>query len=103
MNNIDQSQHVGVQPRRVAVDVVSSLTEQEFNDGYYNKKPVLIKGALKDSRACRLWSLDYLRSKAGNRVVKFAYNEGSNFSDAIKGIKWLDGSLSEILDLISIA
>jgi len=101
MENLMESKKQGTSSRIVPVDTVFSLTEEEFNRTYYNVKPVLIKGAMKDTNACQLWSLDYLKRKVGQRVVKFAYNEASNFSDAIKDIKWLDGSVEEILDLIA--
>lgn len=52
------------------VDSRDALTVDEFYNVYVNKKPVVIRGALKDLRAVSTWSTAYLRSLGADLPVR---------------------------------
>lgn len=52
------------------VDVHSKLSTEDFYANYVNKRPVVIRGAIADLPAVRLWSLDYLGSLAPDLSVR---------------------------------
>ena len=61
------------------MDIVSNITSRDFVDKYIKPgKPVLIKQALKNWKACQLWGLDYFEKIGGNVPL---YLKTGNVSD----------------------
>ena len=55
---------------QASVDVRESLTPDEFYREYVNKKPVVMRGALRGLPAASRWSIGYLRSLAPDLPVR---------------------------------
>jgi hypothetical protein len=83
------------------VDIVSKLSDADFNAYYYNRKPVMIKGGLANTTCYKNWSVDYLKEKIGSTMVKAAYTERGSYNYAIKDIKWISGPFDEITELFN--
>ncbi|PWK65253.1 Cupin-like domain-containing protein [Mucilaginibacter oryzae] len=64
------------------IDEVSNITDQEFYDIYFSKKPVLIKGSVTETSYFKNWSHEYLMNKIGTRPVPVRYISNGIFNDA---------------------
>src|SRR5208283_1865796 len=53
-----------------SVDCLDHLSADEFADAYVRpRRPVIVKGLLKECAAVSSWTLEYLRQRAGHRKV----------------------------------
>jgi ribosomal protein L16 Arg81 hydroxylase len=81
------------------IEVVDTLSPEQFNREYYRKKPVVIRKLAQDWPALAKWTPDYFRSVAGDQQVPLY--DGSK-ADASKVVnepdRWM--KFSEYLDLI---
>lgn len=84
------------------IDTVSTLCDADFNAGYYNRKPVVIKGGLAGTTCFSKWSADYLKEKIGSTTVRVAYTEKGSYNYAIREVKWIGGHFDEVFDLFSL-
>ena len=63
------------------IDLQKQLNSIEFSRSYFHgKKPVLIKGAMKNTKECILWTPGYLTSKIGAKEIKLKYSKRGVFS-----------------------
>lgn len=63
-----------------AIDTVNQLSQLEFHRSYICDKPVVIKGGVKNSKMFNRWTLPYLQSKIGSRMVQVSYNKVGVFN-----------------------
>jgi len=81
------------------VDTLTELNHKEFNKSYFNQKPVIKKGGIKDTASYKLWSLDYLKSKIGSSNVTVNYSESGEYNYSIKGrVQQITGPFDQIID-----
>jgi len=83
------------------VDVVGSISPEDFKNNYYNtKKPVVIKDLAKQWPAYTRWTWDYFKSLVGDKQVAL-YNNVK--SDAYTPINTADDykTFGEYIDMIS--
>lgn len=66
------------------IDSAGTLSREQFNQTYFNKRPFVYKGAVKHTIAFNEWSPEYLRSAIGNRPVKVKYSESGFYNIAVK-------------------
>jgi len=66
------------------VEQVSSLSRALFNEKYFNKRPVLYKGAITRTRCFKRWTPEYLKSVIGPRVVNVAHSQSGSYNVTIK-------------------
>ena len=62
------------------VAIVSNLSQAEFNQKYYNKKPVIIKGAVLKSGSFKGWTDSYLKNTIGSRSVNVKHSQGGVYN-----------------------
>lgn len=79
-----------------AIDVVTSLSAEEFDSQYFQPgKPVIHKGGVGNKPSFQQWSVDFLVSKVGARPVRVNYCDDGVFDFNKKQITKLDMPLSE--------
>ncbi|PKB17136.1 cupin-like domain-containing protein [Flavobacterium sp. 5] len=89
------------------VDIVDSITREDFKKNYLDKrKPLIIKGLTKDWPAREKWSTDYFKEIAGDIEVKLVDNSKADPNKVINASiasmkfgKYLDLIKSEPTDL----
>lgn len=80
------------------IDVVQEMSSTEFYNLYFDKKPVIVKGGIKDTRFYKNWSMDYLKQKAGSKRVTLNYTPSKLYNNAVSEIKTTEGAFSEMVD-----
>ncbi len=65
-------------PRRpTPIERVANLTPRDFKQNYLRPgKPVLIEGAARNWNCCRRWTLEFLRDRCGDEIVKITQRRG---------------------------
>ncbi len=56
------------------IDSTTNLDYLKFNTVYFNRKPVVYKGAVNHTKAYNAWTTNYLRAIAGSRMVKVSHS-----------------------------
>lgn len=75
------------------IDTIGPADQEFFLNEYFNKKPVLVKGYLKNSKAATFWDEKYFIDIAGETKVKVTQGYGNDYHDSILSLsdylKWL--------------
>lgn len=66
------------------VKQVNSLSRTLFNEDFFNKRPVVYKGAVKHTKCFQRWSPEYLKAVIGPRVVNVAHSQSGSYNITIK-------------------
>ena len=61
------------------IDIIKPNDTEVFTEQYLHKKPVLVKGYFKDSRAVKLWDEKYFLNLAGNTRVEVTKSKGNEY------------------------
>ncbi|MDY7394937.1 cupin-like domain-containing protein [Aureibaculum sp. 2210JD6-5] len=65
------------------IDSVKTLSKKDFIKYYYKpQKPVVVTQGINDWPAYTKWNLDYIREKAGNKIVPLYDDRPVNYKDA---------------------
>jgi hypothetical protein len=66
-------------PGTATVPVVHKPSREQFLHEFYSiNRPVLIQGAMEDWPAMKLWTMDYLKEKAGEKTVEVQMGRNSD-------------------------
>ena len=57
------------------IESFNELSYEDFNNLYFNKKPVIIKKAILKDKSLNTWSDTYLKSLLGNRPVDVKFSK----------------------------
>ncbi|WP_340202267.1 cupin-like domain-containing protein [Ascidiimonas sp. W6] len=80
------------------IDTVKALSSNEFYNSYFDKKPVIVKGGIKETRFYKNWSMDYLKQKIGSKRVILNHAPSRLYNNAISEIKTMEGTFHEMAD-----
>lgn len=86
----------------ISVDVVSSLTKEEFLRRYHRpQKPVVIKGLMQSMPAGEKWSLDWFKAEMGDEEIEVYDNEAEHHKYSAITEPDIKMSFGEYLDIIA--
>lgn len=99
MDTLERITHSAA-PKPVAE--VTSLSREDFNQHYFKKEPLIIRGAIKDSAYFQKWTNEYLKSTLGTRPVMVKTSSNGLYDYANTG-EYLDVELpfNNAVDLIT--
>lgn len=85
-----------------AIEEVHSLSLEDFNQSYFKKRPVIIRGAIKDSAYFQRWTNDYLKATIGSRPVQVKTSRNGLYDYADTGeYKDVEMPFDQAVDLIT--
>ncbi|MEQ8477441.1 cupin-like domain-containing protein [Fulvivirga sp.] len=67
------------------IDNLKHITKEEFNSDYYNKKPFLLKGGIRETSYYKKWTLDFLSDILGSKTVVVSSNMSGVYDYSDKG------------------
>jgi Cupin-like domain len=85
------------------IDCISELDYSAFNKCYFNKKPVVYRNAVINTKPYNTWSMEYLRSLVGSRMVKVSHSKRGVFTISEDGdIEHIQMQFEKAMELFAI-
>lgn len=82
-----------------STESVDELTIDDFNQVYFDKRPVMIRQAVQPWPGYKIWSVDYLKQKIGARQVMVDYSKNGLYNDGLKELTSVSGTFEKMVDL----
>jgi lysine-specific demethylase 8 len=88
--------------RMTPVERIDPPSPEDFQTRYVARsRPVILRGAIDDWPAMKLWSFDYFRRRFGDRLVPAVRNKGGSMYDARDGLHYERVRVRDYLDLLA--